>query len=188
MGAESIFSETAKTAETAKAVCGEAKSNVFEAANVTGKTVVSSGAESIFSETAETTETAKAECGVAKINGLEAAGATGKRVVSSGAVGLESAGGYPEKDPAGSRHVLLLSSQAFFALESACLELSLAVDFETRVMVSICRKLIGTCNMYTCSGNCIQERSAGFPIFSFITLLTLISLIVLQPWSYIRAR
>jgi len=22
------------------------------------------------------------------------------------------------------------------------------------------------CNMYTCSGNCIQERSAGFPMFS----------------------
>jgi len=44
------------------------------------------------------------------------------------------------------------------------------------------------CNMYTCSGNCIQERSAGFPMFSFITLLTLISLIVLQPRSYIKAR
>ena len=25
------------------------------------------------------------------------------------------------------------------------------------------------CNMYTCSGNCIQERSAGFPMFSLIT-------------------
>ena len=44
------------------------------------------------------------------------------------------------------------------------------------------------CNMYTCSGNCIQERSAGFPMFSLITLLTLISLIVLQPQSYIKAR
>ena len=44
------------------------------------------------------------------------------------------------------------------------------------------------CNMYTCSGNCIQERSAGFPMFSLITLLTLISLIVLQPRSYIKAR
>ena len=47
---------------------------------------------------------------------------------------------------------------------------------------------LGTCNMYTCSGNCIQERSAGFPMFSLITLLTLISLIVLQPRSYIKAR
>jgi len=32
--------------------------------------------------------------------------------------------------------------------------------------------------MYTCSGNCIQERSAGYPMFS---------LIVLQPQSYIKA-
>jgi len=43
-------------------------------------------------------------------------------------------------------------------------------------------------NMYTCSGNCIQERSAGFAMFGLITLLTLISLIVLQPRSYIKAR
>ena len=47
---------------------------------------------------------------------------------------------------------------------------------------------VSTCNMYTCSGNCIQERSAGFPMFSLITLLTLIILIVLQPRSYIKAR
>ena len=44
------------------------------------------------------------------------------------------------------------------------------------------------CNMYTCSGNCIQERSAGFPMFGLITLLTLISLIVLEPRSYIKAQ
>jgi len=44
------------------------------------------------------------------------------------------------------------------------------------------------CNMDTCSGNCIQERSAGFPMLSLITLLTLSSLIFLQPRSYIRAR
>ena len=50
------------------------------------------------------------------------------------------------------------------------------------------RDHLGLCNMYTCSGNCIQERSAGFPMFSLITLLTLISLIVLQPRSYIKAR
>jgi len=43
------------------------------------------------------------------------------------------------------------------------------------------------CIMYTCSVNCIQERSAGFPMFSLITLLTLISLIVSQPRSYIKA-
>jgi len=47
--------------------------------------------------------------------------------------------------------------------------------------------VIQYCNMYTCSGNCIQERSAGFPMFSLITLLTLISLIVFQPRSYIKA-
>jgi len=41
--------------------------------------------------------------------------------------------------------------------------------------------------MYTCSGNCIQERSAGFSMFGLITLLTLICLIVLQPRSYIKA-
>ena len=44
------------------------------------------------------------------------------------------------------------------------------------------------CNMYSCSGNCKLERSAGFPMFSLITLFILISLIVLQPWSYIRAQ
>jgi len=33
--------------------------------------------------------------------------------------------------------------------------------------------------MYTCSGNCIQERSTGFPMISLIILLTLISLIPL---------
>jgi len=44
------------------------------------------------------------------------------------------------------------------------------------------------CNMYTCSGNCIQERSAGFPMFSLIILFILISLIGLQPRSYIKAR
>jgi len=49
-------------------------------------------------------------------------------------------------------------------------------------------QVIGRCNMFTCSGNCIQERSAGSPMFSLITLLTLISLIVLQPRSYIKAR
>jgi len=42
------------------------------------------------------------------------------------------------------------------------------------------------CNMYTCSGNCIQEQSAGFRVFGLITLLTLTSLNVLQPWSYIK--
>ena len=47
---------------------------------------------------------------------------------------------------------------------------------------------IAGCNMYTCSGNCIQERSAGYPMFNLITLLTLISLIVLQPRGYIKAR
>ena len=44
------------------------------------------------------------------------------------------------------------------------------------------------CNMHTYSGNCIQERSAGFPMFSLITLVTLISLIGLQPRSYIKAQ
>ena len=44
------------------------------------------------------------------------------------------------------------------------------------------------CNMYTYSGNCIQEGSVGFPIFSLITLLTLITLIVLQSRSYMKAR
>jgi len=47
---------------------------------------------------------------------------------------------------------------------------------------------IEKCNMYACSGNCIQERSAGFPMFSLIILFTLISLIVLQPRSYNKAR
>ena len=31
---------------------------------------------------------------------------------------------------------------------------------------------VGNCNMYTCSGSSIQERSAGFPMFSFDLLIT----------------
>ena len=65
-------------------------------------------------------------------------------------------------------------------------------DKPQKVSVSLAnflfRSLVEHCNIYTCSVNCVQEWSEGFHMFSLITLLTLFGLIVLQPWSYIKAR
>ena len=75
----------------------------------------------------------------------------------------------------------------FFLIPPQAPRLFAGVEVSLRVEARLGAIVCG-CNMYTCSGNCIQERSAGFPMFSLITLLTLISLIVLQPRSYIKAR